>query len=177
MTPTFKPIGNNELVPMTRRYPNLPKKVLQRDSKITKRIMMAWDVDGDPEKVLAIFLKERRMLSHERYWELMRSVWIIAGSVENSELFRKLMQANRRSRYFFSTPEEAKKLRELPDTFNVFRATNDSADGGLSWTLSKQYAEHYKQEFDKEMIVMRKVNKSDVFAYIERNNESEIIIL
>lgn len=162
---------------MTRRYPQLPKKVLMRDGKIAAKIMLTWDVEQDEEKVLAIYLKEQGNLSDERYWELMRTVWILCGSVENADTFRKLMQSKRKQRHYFSTPEEAKKFREMPDSFYVYRATNDANDRGLSWTVSKEYALYYKENFNKSLILSGEINKKDVFAYIERNMEFEIIIL
>jgi len=170
-------IGTNELIPMTRRYPKLPHKVLYRDSKIAKRIIEAWDSEHDPEKVLSIFLKEHKNLSDERYWELMRSVWIVTGNIKHAGIFRKLMQANRRNKYYFSTPEEAEKLRNLPESIEVYRATNDKNDDGLSWTISKDYANRYAREFNKKLIITKTVNKSDVFAFINRNKEEEIILL
>ena len=68
--------GNNEAIPMTRRYPNLPNKVLKRDSGIARKIITAWDLEKDAEKVLSIYLKECKNLSDERYWELSRTVWL-----------------------------------------------------------------------------------------------------
>jgi len=64
-------LANNEQVSMTRRFPNLPQKVLRRDSEIVKKIMFAWDLEHNKEKVLSIYLKEHKNLSDERYWELM----------------------------------------------------------------------------------------------------------
>ncbi len=153
--------GNNELVPMTRRYPFLPQKVLKRDSEIAKKIIYAWDSEHSIEKVLSIYLKENKNFSDERYWEMMRTVWIIAGSVETAPTFRKLMTANRKEKYYFSTPEEAKKLREMPETFEVYRATNGENDGGLSWTVSKEYAEWYKQAYNikKKLFVVLSTEK------------------
>ena len=168
---------NNELIHMTRRYPKLRKKVLLRDSKIVMKLTRAWDIDCDGDKVLSIYLKEKDNLSHERYWELMRTVWVICGSVDNSELFKYLMQSWRPQKHYFSTPEEAQKLREMLDSFIVYRATNDRNDGGLSWTTSLEYAEKYKEMCNKSEVIWVGVKKSDVFAYIERNNESEVIIL
>src|SRR4051812_3371358 len=111
-------LKNNEAVPMTRRFPNLSSKVLRRDSEIVKRLI---DTENEPEQILSIFLKEHKNLSDERYWELMRTVWVFAGSVETAPTFRKLMMANRKQKYYFSTPEESKKLREMPEVFEVFR--------------------------------------------------------
>lgn len=169
--------GNNEAVPMTRRFPNLPNKVLKRDSEIARRIINAWDLENDADKVLSVYLKESKNLSDERYWELLRTVWVLCGSVENADMFRKLMQSNRKEKYYFSTPEEAKFLRELPEQIEVFRATNNINDNGLSWTLSKEYAEYYKTAYQKDKIISQVINKKQIFAYIERNLESEVVVL
>ena len=169
--------GNNELIPMTRRYPNLPNKVLKRDSEIAKKLVTAWDIEQNTDKVMEIYLKENKNLSNERYWELLRTVWIICGSIENAPLFKKLMTSARKEKYYFSTPEEAKALRELPEQIEVYRATNNENDNGLSWTLSKDYAEWYQQTYHKEKILTQIINKKQIFAYIERNKESEVIIL
>lgn len=169
--------GNNEAVPMTRRYPNLPNKVLKRDSEIVKKLMKAWDLEANKDKVLAIYLKESKNLSDERYWELLRTVWILCGSVDNVDLFRKLMQSTRKERHYFSTPEEHQFLRELPSQVLVYRATNDENDNGLSWTLSKEYADFYKEAYQKDKVISQTIVTKRVFAYIERNLESEIIIL
>ncbi len=169
--------GNNEAIPMTRRYPNLPNKALKRDSEIARRIIIAWDLGKDADKVLSIYLKESKNLSDERYWELLRSVWILCGTVENADLFRRLMQSTRKEKYYFSTPEEAKLLRELPEQVEIYRATNNINDNGLSWTLSKEYAEWYKTAYQKEKIISKTINKKQIFAYIERNRESEVVVL
>lgn len=174
-----KPVNyeNNKVVYMTRRYPELRRKVLRKDSNISERLIKAWDIEKNKEKVLQIFLKEQNNLSDQRYWELMRTVWIIVGSVENSEIFRKLMKSQRNHRGYFSTPEEGKNLREMPDELIVYRAANSKNDGGLSWTVSKEYAEWYFKEFKKAKIIERYILKSEIFALIERNLESEVIIL
>lgn len=169
--------ARNEIVHMTRRYPQLMHKVLKRDSVIVKRIMDAWDSNHDSEKVLSIYLKEQNNLSDERYWEILRTVWILSGKVDNQEVFRNLMRSNRKERYYFSTPEEAFKLRSMPEEFRVYRATNSEADKGLSWTVSIKYAEHYQRMFNKAMIITRVIKRKEVFAFVERNQEDEIIIL
>jgi len=173
----MKPIMNNEFVPMTRRYPDLRKKVLERDAKVANKLVVAWDIERDPDKVLSIYLNNINNLSDERYWELLRSVWILCGKVENVPLFRNLMSTNRDKRYYFSTPEEQKKLREMPEVLAVYRATNSTDDRGISWTLSLEYAKWYKETYFKNSIIALAIPKNKVFAYIERNKESEIIIL
>ena len=161
---------------MTRRYPALRKKVLERDGKIAQRLIRAWDYEKNANKVLDIFLKEKNNLSNERYWELLRTVWILCGKRENVDLFRGLMTSSRDNRYYFSTPEEAKRLREMPDEVTVFRAENLGENGGISYTLSLEYAQWYQNAFKKDGITVRKVSKKEIFAFIERNKEEEIII-
>ena len=83
----------------------------------------------------------------------------------------------RKHRHFFSTPEEHKYLEQLPDQIKIYRACNSIEDQGISWTLENEYAEWYKERFDRKMVVNKVVNKTEVFAYINRNNEHEILIL
>ena len=139
--------------------------------------MLSWDTEHNQQKVLDIFLKEMHLLSDQRYWELMRTVWVISGSLETVDIFKKLMRSDRGYRYYFSTPEESEKLREFPDTMEIHRALNGETDEGISWTLSYEYAEKYQKMFDKERIITRTIAKEQIFAFIERNNESEILIL
>lgn len=171
------PQARNVGVPMTRRHHDLPRKVLLRDSKIAQRMIHAWDVHKDAAQLLSIFLKEKDKLSHQRYWELLRTAWILAGSVANASKFRELMTARRPHGHCFSTPEDAAVLRSLPQRIELHRATDDPLDGGLAWSLDRAYVEEYREMFRKAMIISRTVDKADVFAYIGRNRESEIIIL
>lgn len=170
-------ISNNEQVEMTRRYFNLPKKVALRDSKIAQQIAIAWDVEQDADKVFKLFLKNHHLLSTQRYWELLRTVWIVSGNLENVGMFKLLMTSTKNNKYCFSTPEESKLLREMPEVFTVYRACDEINDGGISWTYSLEYAKKYKEAFGKKRILELDVKKSDVFALINRNQEFEIIVL
>lgn len=166
----------NEIIPMTRRYPNLRQKVLLRDSKIVQKMISAWDEKHDEQLLLNTYLNECKNLSDERYWELLRTVWILCGKLENIEIFKLLFQSKRPQRHYFSTPEEAKELREMPDSFTIYRACDEDNDGGISWTTSLHYAVKYKQMFDKKRILEATIEKSKVFAYINRNAEFEVIV-
>jgi len=168
---------NNKTVKMTRRYFDLPQKVALRDSKISQKIITAWDVEEDEAKVLSIFLNNHKSLSTQRYWELLRTVWILCGSLDNVGIFKLLMGSKKKNKYCFSTPEESKILREMPDEFEVYRACNEIEDGGISWTYSLEYAKYYQKIFHKSKVIKRVVKKKEVFALINRNKESEIIVL
>lgn len=168
--------GRNELVPFTRRYPDLKPKQALRDSKIAKRLITAWDVNQSDTEALSIFQKENSQLSDPRYWELLKSVWIIAGSVENKEVFRGWFRSKRGFKHYFMSPEEKAAFDLLPDKITCYRAC-DGDDGGFSYTLDYEYAEKYRDLFGKELIYQRSVWKEYVFAFINRNAEEELIIL
>lgn len=169
-------LANNQRVEMTIREVNLPRKVLLRDHKIVQQIVKAWDQEENSEKVFELFTKNCHLLSDQRYWEILRTVWIISGSIQRLPLFRPLFQSNRKHRYFFSTPEESKILRAMNEEFYVYRATNEGEEG-ISWTISREYAEWYQQNFGKDIILTKWIKKLDIFAYINRNLEHEILIL
>jgi len=170
-------LANNERVFMTRRYPDLPKKVLHRDSEIAKKLVAAWDVRRDAKELLQVFLDNMKNLSDERYWETLRTVWTLCGKTENAPMFRRLMQSPRRSRFYFSSPEDAAALRALPEPFQVWRACNEPEDGGISWSINLAYVQDYQVTYKRKMIITREVFRKDVFALILRNLEDEIIIL
>lgn len=169
--------SNNQLVLKTNRYPNLREKQFKRDAKIATKLVRAWDIERNPQKVLDIFVKERNNLSHERYWETLRSVWVVCGKLETIPVFRELFSSNRPKRHYFSTPEEFKMLANMPDEIEVYRACDDENDGGLSWTTSWNYVLDYRDTFHKKIILTKKIKKSQVFAFINRNKEEEILIL
>lgn len=167
----------NTTTPMTRRYPKLKPKQLERDANITKKLVYAWDVCHDKNRAMEIFIKDKHKLSDERYWELLRSMWIMCGSMKTLSIFRELMASTRKKKFYFSTPEEEKKFEKMPDPLTVYRAIGDEEDDGISWTTSKEYAEYYRKQFSRKSIIEKQVFKSQVFAYIERANEHEIILL
>lgn len=176
----FRP--KNELVAMTRRYPKLAGKVLRRDAKIVGNLIYMWDqktdanLDNVREAIFQYFLKEMKNISDERYWELLRTIWILTGTIERLPKFRELFTSKRKERYYFSTPEEAKRLREMEFPVRVFRAANKAGDG-VSWTLDLQYAQKYQSDYKKEFIFHRDVERHEIFALVERGGEEEIIIL
>ena len=162
---------------MTRRHPPLKPKQLKRDSKIVWKIIQAWDHKRDWKKALEIFIENKDKLSDYRYWEILRSIWIIAGRLETIPTFLPLFKSKKKHKYYFNTPEELVRLRSMPEVFTVFRACDDPEDCGLSWTLSEKYARKYQKMYSKDLVIEKQVHKSDVFAFIERNLEEEILII
>lgn len=62
----------------------------------------------------------------------------------------------------------------LPDPLIVFRAGID--DGGWSWTLDRKVAEFFAHRWGaNHPLVTAKISKADVFGYLTRRSESEVL--
>lgn len=168
--------GFNETVPMTRRKVILSEKQLRKDSDIAKELIYLWDIKHDAEAMLGFFLSERARLSHPRYWELLRTVWLAVGSRNNYTIFRNLFSVKRPWRVFLMTPEEEVFVKKLPECFTVYRAAYGENDGGLSWSLVKEWVEEYAKVHDR-IVIERVVKKSEITAFFDRRGEYEIVIL
>ena len=167
----------NETVPMTRRYPDLPRKQLERDSKIAVKIIRAYNAERTMQKVLDLWRKYHLMLSNPRYWELLKTVWIAVGHTAVAGEFRRYMRSCRPCRNYFMTPEEHETLRRMAFPMKVYRACTDENDGGISWTTNIEVAIEFASRLDNPKILSRSVERGEVFAYINRRGEDEIIIL
>ena len=181
---TYDPhaLAVNQRTDFTRRIPTgLSDKQMARDAKIAKQITVAWE-KGATEKVIDIFRHKAKLLSNPRYWELMRTVWIAAGSTETAQMFRTMMKSQRPCRKWFMTPEDENALDRMLFPLTVWRAYDPryemepGGDPGISWTLDKEWCENYADAKGR-VIKKREVERDDVFAYISRRGEEEIIIL
>ena len=79
------------------------------------------------------------------------------------------------------TPEDAADLDKMQFPLLVHRAYDaerypDDTDPGLSWTLDMEWCRGYAKSKGR-VIKSRMVERSEVFAYITRRGESEIILL
>lgn len=175
----------NERSDFTRRIPTgLSEKQMARDSKIISQIIRACDggTNGNAEQnVIDIFRRKARLLSNPRYWEVMRTVWVAAGSTETANMFRVMMRSNRPCKGWFMTPEDAEALDNMDFPITVYRAYDanrypEDTDPGISWTLDREWCEGYA-DMKGRVIKERKVFRKDIFAYISRRGEEEIIIL
>ena len=146
-----------------------------RDAKIVGQIIRAYEA-GDNEAVLDIFRRKARLLSNPRYWEVMRTVWVAVGSTETAPLFRTLMLSSRPCRSWFMTPEDAAALEAMPFPLTVWRAYDADPDPGISWTLDEQWCRGYAKSKGRRVKQMQ-VSRDQVFAYVSRRGEEEVIVL
>ena len=175
--PTYDPRGLavNERTDFTRRIPALPEKQLARDAKIVSQIIRAYET-GRGQEVMDIFRRKARLLSNPRYWEVMRTVWVAVGSTETAPLFRTLMQSSRPCRSWFMTPEDAAALEAMAFPLTVWRAYDAEPDPGISWTLDEQWCRGYAKAKGRRVKQMQ-VSREQVFAYVSRRGEEEVIVL
>lgn len=179
--PTYNPNSTayNERSDFTRRIPTgLSDKQMARDSKIAMQLIRA--DENNHQQMLDIFFRKAKLLSNPRYWELMRTVWVAAGSTETAQLFRMMMKSNRPCKSWFMTPEDAAALDAMTFPLTVWRAYDavryPDIDPGISWTLDRAWCEEYARSQGRA-IKQRQVSREDIFAYISRRGEEEIIIL
>lgn len=179
-------LAENERRPMTRRIPALPEKQLARDGKIAAQLIRAYEVENDIQKVKDIFFRKAKLLSNPRYWELMRTVWVVAGSTETSNEFRPYFKSARPCKGWFMTVEDTEALENMEFPLTVYRAYDpyydsheglaEGGDPGISWTTDKDWCEGYAKAKGR-VIKSRVVERKDIFAYISRRGEEEIMIL
>ena len=198
--PTYDPhaLAPNQHTDFTRRIPTgFTQKQLDRDARIILQIVRAYDEGGKglTEKVLDIYLRKAKLLTNPRYWEVMRTVWVAAGSTETADIFRTMMKSARPCRSWFMTPEDAQALDEMQFPLTVWRAYDvkyiddlphgtspgdivnlPNSDPGISWTIDKEWCIGYARAKGR-VVRERQVMRSDIFAYVTRRGESEMIIL
>ena len=172
--PMVGPLHQTEF---TRRTPAwLTKKQRDRDSKIVWKLVKAWDIEKDIDKTLDIFFKNAKYLSNPAYWECLRTVWVAAGSTDLAEKFRPFFESTRTCQSWFMTVEDAAKLEKMQFPLTIWRAYDRNPDPGISWTVDREWCEAYAKVHNRQIKEMT-VEREDIFAYITRRGESEIIIL
>ena len=183
---TYSPraLEENRRTDFTRRIPTgLSDKQMARAAKLCRQLV---NIENDgrgtkAQRMIILFYNHARLLSNPHYWELMRTVWVAAGSTETAAMFRKMMQSSRPCKSWFMTPEDAEALEKMQFPLLVHRAYDaerypDDTDPGISWTLDLAWCREYAKAKGR-VVKSRMVERSEVFAYITRRGEEEIIIL
>lgn len=166
----------NEQSDFTRRIPAVSDKQQARVEKLVRQLVQAYDVEHNPDKAKEIFFKKAKLLSNPHYWEILRTVWVAAGRTDNANEFLPFFRSSRPCKGWFMTPEDSQTLEEMDWPITVYRAYDEEPDPGISWTTDKEWCEDYARVAGRK-IKQRTVERSQVFAYISRRGESEIIIL
>ena len=127
---------------------------------------------------LEAFMEVERNLSDEDYWKILGEVWTDSENIwQNKHVWAVLFMSQRSGRENFMNEEERELFEKLPETLTIHRGYQPRKNKtGFSFTLDKKKAEWFADRFFKDGdVVTKKVQKSKVFAYLTRRNESEII--
>ena len=73
-------------------------------------------------------------------------------------------------------PEDAAALEAMPFPLTVWRAYDGDPDPGISWTLDEQWCRGYAKAKGRRVKQMQ-VSRDQVFAYVSRRGEEEVIVL
>lgn len=136
-----------------------------------------------PYRVHAFMEIADTIKSDKKYWRLLGDIWIDSENIwQNKKDYVKLMNSKRDHRDHFMSANERKHLALLPDKLTVYRGCSERGSDGMSWTTDKAKAEWFANRFKtstspKRKVITRVIDKQEVFAYMARRNESEIIIL
>lgn len=124
---------------------------------------------------LNAFVKHCETVSDEVFWDVFGSIWIDTEIFfQNRDEWLKLLNSKRQNRHLIMTADERDYYAKLPDAFTIYRGTSDSLQG-MSWTVSKKTAEWFANRSNGHVYELV-VNKKDTFAYLNRRDESEIVV-
>lgn len=122
-------------------------------------------------------------MTDEEYWSHLSDIWVDSENIgAQPERWKELLMSNRGSREFFMRDDERAELAKLPDKFTVYRgySENDPEEFGMSWSTDPLVAEWFARRFarnnDKIIMEELEVAKDEVFAYVTRRGEDEIIL-
>jgi len=122
-------------------------------------------------------------LTDQEYWSRLSDIWVDSENIgAQPDRWRNLLLSDRGSRESFMTEDERAEFAALQPRFTVYRgySENDQEEFGMSWSTDAGVAEWFARRFarEDEKIFMEEmeVSKDDVFAYLTRRGEEEIIL-
>jgi len=122
-------------------------------------------------------------MTDQEYWSRLSDIWVDSENIgAQPSRWRELLLSDRGSRESFMNENERAELAKLPQKFTVYRgySENDQEEFGMSWSTDAEVAEWFARRFarDDEKIIMEslEISKDEVFAYVTRRGEDEIIL-
>lgn len=122
-------------------------------------------------------------MTDQEYWSRLSDIWVDSENIgAQPDRWRNLLLSDRGSRQSFMTDDELAEFAALQPRFTVYRgySENDQEEFGMSWSTDAGVAEWFARRFarEDEKIFMEEmeVSKDDVFAYLTRRGEEEIIL-
>lgn len=155
-----------------------------------------WDTvifSANPNNLQEIIDLHSSKMSDEVYWKTIAHCYTSSnlGHSEN-DIIEQYLNSPRPNRHFLMDEDERKFLADLPEEITIYRGCSkkeiNSNEIRYSWTLDRKVAEFFafeyvniglnlsfnkvKSDFD---VVEKTINKSEVIAYFNCREESEII--
>lgn len=124
-------------------------------------------------------------LSKEDLSKLLRDTWLRIEFVTGNPVFTKpqLIRLFRKcDPSSLMSKEEYKVYRSLPDCVDIYRGIRKGSNKvkGMSWTTDIEVAKWFSQRFtdghNMGDVYKASIRKSDILAYFEGANESEIVV-
>lgn len=108
--------------------------------------------------------------------DLAASVWVDSENLgQVDDTWEALLRDPIPGRLTLASVEEQAEFASLSDPLTVYRG--EIEDGGYSWSLDRRIAEFFARRFgDHHEIVQGTVAKVDVFGFLTRRNESEVLV-
>ncbi|RYZ92819.1 MAG: hypothetical protein EOP06_03070 [Proteobacteria bacterium] len=130
------------------------------------------------------FSRIHRYLEDEEYWKILASIYMASENLwQNKRAWKMFLSSERPGREHFMTEAERKFLAELPESFTIYRGYMKGLNkSGFSYSLSENTAIWFSKrylglELDSSQVHKRTIKKKNVFAYLSRADESEIIVI
>lgn len=132
---------------------------------------------------LDAFLQVYKQMSEKDFWRLFMDIWSDSENIYALKaIWIHLIRLKEKPNFdLVITDEDRPTFDALPDTFTVYRGTDDSEDDdtdSLSWTIDKEQAQWFANRWSKDepVVLEREISKSDVLSYYNGRSEKEIII-
>ncbi len=145
----------------------------QNDSKFIDAMLEL----EDHEMAQYFFQKHRYLQDDSTYWNTLGSLWKFGGTVLQQDLWLRLLRSDRKNSHKIMKGSERKAWRRLKGNLTIYRAYNtvEELDTSISWTLDRKVAEKFTLD-GRRGIATLVIDASEVFAYFNRRNESEVLI-
>lgn len=143
----------------------------ENDSAVIQEMMRV------PERLMAEYFarNSHRITDDTTYWNVLGTLWKLGGTVMQQDLWLDLFLADRPRRHKIMKGRERQRWRNLPASVIAYRAVNhpDEAATAICWTLDKAVAARLS---NGRSVMVRKFQKSEVFAFFDRRCEEEILV-
>lgn len=130
---------------------------------------------------LDAFMEKMNFLTDRKYWKILGEIWVDSENIwQNLPKWKKLLKAERSSKYLFMEGDDYKMFKTLPERITAYRGyVPNQNENEISYTLEKENAEWFAKRYWKKngQIKELSVPKEKIFAYINTRTEKEVIII